>query len=348
MNDSLIGDIAQCIAEFDSGHANPSFLRLSGGGNNQSFRFTQNGRHYFVKRYFSHPSDTRDRQGNELRFLSLLQQHQIADVPQVLGYDLRSRFTIFNYIAGTKLESSAVSDKEISALANFFIKINTLRSTPEATNITVASESFFSLPEHLTCVSNRLDRLNKVDELSEFGKQLSVLVRNRLLPFFQTEHGRLTASSMKYEGYWNDISTDRSLRVLTPSDFGFHNTLFFSGSLYFLDFEYAGWDDPAKTICDLFWQVSHPLTEAQVRLFFDLLQSDFVKPDRHLLQRINTLLPIYGVKWCCIVLNHFTTQDRQRKQFSQSDSLSEVALNQQLQKAEKIVEKLETRKEWLF
>src|SRR5207248_1561644 len=40
-------------------------------------------------------------------------------------------------------------------------------------------------------------------------------------------------------------------RTLSPSDFGFHNALRRpNGQLAFLDLEYFGWDDPAKTICD--------------------------------------------------------------------------------------------------
>ena len=37
-------------------------------------------------------------------------------------------------------------------------------------------------------------------------------------------------------------------RTLSPSDFGFHNALRTpAGTMVFLDFEYFGWDDPAKT-----------------------------------------------------------------------------------------------------
>ena len=47
----------------------------------------------------------------------------------------------------------------------------------------------------------------------------------------------------------NEIPTNA--RTLSPSDFGFHNTLRRpDGELAFLDFEYFGWDDPAKTITD--------------------------------------------------------------------------------------------------
>ena len=49
-------------------------------------------------------------------------------------------------------------------------------------------------------------------------------------------------------------------RVLSPSDFGFHNALLDrQGNVRFFDFEYAGWDDPAKLVCDFFCQVEVPV-----------------------------------------------------------------------------------------
>ena len=45
----------------------------------------------------------------------------------------------------------------------------------------------------------------------------------------------------------------KETRCLSPSDFGFHNALLeATGKLRFVDFEYAGWDDPAKTGVRLF------------------------------------------------------------------------------------------------
>ena len=38
--------------------------------------------------------------------------------------------------------------------------------------------------------------------------------------------------------------------ILSPSDFGFHNILSHHNNLYYIDFEYAGWDDPYKLIAD--------------------------------------------------------------------------------------------------
>ena len=48
----------------------------------------------------------------------------------------------------------------------------------------------------------------------------------------------------------------KSERCLSPSDFGFHNAICdVNGVYHFVDFEYFGWDDPAKMICDF---ILHP------------------------------------------------------------------------------------------
>ena len=56
-----------------------------------------------------------------------------------------------------------------------------------------------------------------------------------------------------------DQPLDPAERCLSPSDFGFHNAILANdGRLRFIDFEYAGWDDPSKLICDFFCQPAVP------------------------------------------------------------------------------------------
>ena len=40
--------------------------------------------------------------------------------------------------------------------------------------------------------------------------------------------------------------------ILSPSDFGFHNIVKNKKKLYFLDFEYSGFDDPLKLLSDFY------------------------------------------------------------------------------------------------
>ena len=59
-------------------------------------------------------------------------------------------------------------------------------------------------------------------------------------------------------------------RTLAPSDFGFHNTLrYANGALAFVDFEYFGWDDPAKLTADIMLHPGRPLSAPQRQRFSD-------------------------------------------------------------------------------
>ena len=50
-----------------------------------------------------------------------------------------------------------------------------------------------------------------------------------------------------------NMELEEDEKIISPSDFGLHNAkLGEDGKLAFFDFEYAGWDDPAKTIADFF------------------------------------------------------------------------------------------------
>ena len=74
------------------------------------------------------------------------------------------------------------------------------------------------------------------------------------------------------------------------------------GSITFLDFEYFGWDDPAKLAADT---ILHPgmnlgsnLRHYTARKFHEIFAGD---PD--FTRRLSRSLPLYGLRWCMILLN---------------------------------------------
>ena len=127
-------------------------------------------------------------------------------------------------------------------------------------------------------------------------------------------------------------------RCLSPSDFGFHNALTTpSGRLRFLDFEYAGWDDPAKLVCDFFWQQDLPAPHAgrSWTLIVSVLADQETRPE--LDKRIEVLTPVYGIKWCCLVLNEFVAEARRRREFAQSVPVSDDLRAAQLERAKRLL-----------
>jgi thiamine kinase-like enzyme len=134
-----------------------------------------------------------------------------------------------------------------------------------------------------------------------------------------------------------ESSLNRNQRCISPSDFGFHNALLRdNGSLCFIDFEYAGWDDPAKAIGDFF---SHPGVPVS-REYFDLFVDHALQPYRdtigELEVRVRLMEPVFKVKWCCIVLNEFLQSEARRRNFANPTNDIEQRKKIQLVKAQKI------------
>ena len=127
-------------------------------------------------------------------------------------------------------------------------------------------------------------------------------------------------AGLREQANLRQLSWDAALapaeRCLSPSDFGFHNALRRPTSrLCFLDFEYAGWDDPAKMICDFFCQPAVPLPSEWRRRFIESVTTPFPNKQK-LFERVQLLLPLYHVKWCCIVLNRCLPEGRARRSFA--------------------------------
>src|SRR5439155_21002106 len=93
-------------------------------------------------------------------------------------------------------------------------------------------------------------------ELKDFVEGEFAPLLERVIPWSEA---RLQSGGMSFE---KEIAADQ--RTLSPSDFGFHNALRQAdGRIIFLDFEYFGWDDPAKMIADF---LLHPAMELSAEL----------------------------------------------------------------------------------
>ena len=71
------------------------------------------------------------------------------------------------------------------------------------------------------------------------------------------EYKNLAKELISHPDFKKELKSDE--KIISPSDFGLHNAkLNRDHRLTFFDFEYAGWDDPAKTIADFFAQPRFP------------------------------------------------------------------------------------------
>jgi hypothetical protein len=300
---------------------------LPGGGNNRVYRLDCGDRPVLLKVYFRDPSDTRDRLGAEFSFSTFGWNAGVRKIPQPLARDDHFGFGLYEFLEGRSLRNRDVDTSAVEQAIEFFREMNRHKATAEAQLLRPGSEACFTIAQHLDCVDRRMKRFDQLDRTTPTGEEANRLVQERLIPAWNRIRADVVVGG---------VPLDEPLlpgdRCLSPSDFGFHNTIADdSGRLKFIDFEYSGWDDPAKTVCDFFCQ---PDVTVPIELF-DRVSGAFVEgcsnPELHL-RRIALLLPVYRVKWCCIMLNEFLPVGSRRRSFAKDPASQEQRRRTQLQK----------------
>jgi hypothetical protein len=300
-----------------------SLSPLAGGANNRIHLVRPATGHAFItKEYFSPAGDTRDRFRSEQAFFTFAWQLAgLRTLPAPLGWDYPARLGAFALIDG--LPVTAATPAAVDEALDFVATLNRFRDQGEA--LPLASEACFSLAEHLATVDRRLGRLLQLDAADTIALEALDFVRTQLQPAW--ERVRL-APELDAACVAESIG-EVLPRCISPSDFGFHNTMRRSdGHLVFLDFEYAGWDDPAKLVCDFFCQPAVPVPHAQWAHFITRLADALGCPVRALANRCRLLLPVYQLKWCIIMLNEFLPAGDDRRRFAGAGDMSERQLRQ--------------------
>jgi len=331
-------DVAAMLAE--AGLPGPlRLLRLPGGANNRVYRVDCGSCSALLKAYFRHPDDPRDRLDAEFSFCRLAWDRGLRCLPRPLACDRDRDLGLYEFVEGRTLLPDEVGIEHVEQAVDFYRELNRHKTDPAAGALPRASEACFTLGEHLACVGRRVERLAHLDDATPEGREAGLLVREELLPTWQQVRARAL-----YEAARRALSLDEPIprqdECLSPSDFGFHNAILGAdGRLRFIDFEYAGWDDPAKMTCDFLCQPAVPVLEACADPFARAVASGLSDPQWHL-RRVALLLGVYRVKWCCIMLNEFVPVDRQRRSFAQDARAEEGRKRAQLHKVGRALREL--------
>jgi hypothetical protein len=326
-NASLVSAVGGLLRQAGLDEGRYDLVPLSGGANNQVYRLEFAARAPLVlKHYFFSPEDRRDRFHSEKSFYDVLQASGLPpQTPVALAWDREHRLGLFSWIEGRRLLGSEVNLAFVDQALGFYLALNAQRNSVDSTAVPSASEACFDLGEHFACVERRLSRLAQVEGDSDLNRAAVDFISNQLKPAF--EKYRETSAVSELVGM---PALQSSQRYLSPSDFGFHNALLQAdGRLVFFDFEYAGWDDPAKFLCDFLCQPAVPVPRP---LWAHCVQSLCRPiPGGTRPERIALLLPLYQLKWCCILLNEFLPQEQHRRVFAHKYSIPEIEAGKSVQ-----------------
>ena len=305
---------------------------LPGGANNRVFLVERAGTRLLLKSYFREGADSAERLSVEFGFSSFLWDNGLRQGARPLARDQEALLALYEFIDGRKCERKDVTAETVRQAARFFNDINVHKDRPEARKLPAARDACFSLADHLSLVSKRLQRFQSLQAASALERDAAKFVDERVVPYWDS----LRAAMGRGE---EPIPAGQ--RRLSPSDFGFHNALIAAdGRVRFLDFEYAGWDDPAKMIADFFSQVAVPVPEEHLDLFCGEAIGDAADAPE-IKARAMRVLAVHRLKWIFLMLNDFLPSVEGRRRFAYGSEGAEERKSGQLEKARRALTGLE-------
>ena len=196
--------------------------KLKGGRNSQVFRVDcSDGSVLAVKAYFQSPGDPRDRLGCEFRALQFLKSEGLREIATPLAADELRRIAVYEFVAGDNLRAEETGNAEIDQAVAFLCALKTIADSGQAAHFPAASEACFSI----SAILQNLDaRCRRLDEAAMNRPALKEFLCNELVPSRQAAERRCYEFCSQHR-IATEVQIPPSERTLSPSDFGFHNTI---------------------------------------------------------------------------------------------------------------------------
>ena len=300
---------------------------IKAGNNNKVFIIKDsNGSSYLAKFYFSSKEDHRDRLKNEFNFLEFASECGLNCVPKPILKSDKANLGIYQFLEGNEFKKSNLTEERVFFAAKFFCDLNKNKNNKYAKKISYASEAFINPREYMRNIDQKLECL----------KDATSIKNRKQAHNFLLEIEKFWCSKKKQVSLQKNLEISNDFLCLSPSDFGFHNSIVNQkGEVYFVDFEYAGWDDTAKFLGDFFTQPEISVPKKYLDKFASIALSFSPEKDM-LLSRALKLFSIFQIKWCCILLNEFLPNIAMRRKFSNPQIDIEYSRTIQLEKAKKL------------
>lgn len=271
---------------------------------------TEGDTRYIVKRYRERQPDAHsNRLNTEFEGLQFLWDNRIRCIPRPICRDTENRIGVYQYIKGRKLHSKEITSDHLGMAADFLKELCLVSQSSDSAMQPMATEACILLQDYVAVVENRY---NKLSSLSGDGvtSQLLVFLAKDFTPVFNRAKDVFLEQTITV-GLDPSAELPQNKRMLSPSDFGFHNVIMTAeGQLFFIDFEYYGWDDPAKLIADFYLQPSVPLS-LELRKYFLHKLEFLTDDDPELIRRLPLAYLFSALKWCLLVLNCFLDCDQE-------------------------------------
>ncbi len=293
-----------------------AWQRLYGGRNSLVYKATAgDGTSCAAKRYFPRSSG-RDHQRIEFDALTVLASLGVKNIPSAIELDKESKVTLLEFVEGEVGPPATLRQSDIDQAVAFVASLR-FASRMDAKFEGEASEAALQADHVVGHIRSRLEKListridgQENDPTATIRQAMRNFVVGKLMPELKRASERLESMLGR------DAVCPPEGRVLSPSDFGWHNGVRRpDGTWLFWDFEHFGWDDAAKLIADFTLHPANRCPAEWRRAFVDSCVRVFAD-DPGLPGRILALSPLFVLKWCAILLNEFLPDHAARRTFA--------------------------------
>jgi hypothetical protein len=299
-NPVTLTEAARFFAPFLARNGVPSecLLRpVSDGPQNRVYGVESPGKKWALK-WYGLSQAAFARYFTEWAFYDLLSQQGLPRVPQPLAWDEDRALALFAWVEGRPLQASEINPAVMAEVMAFLLAVNRARPYAAGRTYPLATGAVFSLADRFAEMERLVARVARaVPGQTKPARQL----REELDAAWQIV-ANLTLDRWQ-RGRWEmKRKLPLAERCLAPADFGLANALRGGdGRLVFLDFDGAGWQDPAWVLAGIFARtdLAPPLD------FWKSFAVNFARvlgQDPQLVRRAESLWPVCLFRRYCLTL----------------------------------------------
>lgn len=278
----------------NSGFENYSLKPLKNLGVNSNI-FVVEGldRKFVLKKFRADSNDDRNRFKAEESALDFLEISGVQRVPKKLFSSEVDNMILMSFLPGKRPThfSSVIFKQSL----DFLEKTHQAFHDNANFQYRKAIEGFTSSQKLVEQIESRI--INFIEN-PIVPRNVTEFLQGELIPYFKSNKKKIQAKELK-----KGIAFDQM--TFSVVDFGLNNYLLHKNSLYFLDFEFAGIDDPVKLVSDTLLHPANNLQSKEIELFKPKAIEIFADSDKEFLERFNKYFVFFGIKWCLIILNKF-------------------------------------------
>lgn len=273
--------------------------RINFGRNNKIYLINLKKKKFVLKKYKKKHTSKFDRYTTEKKFLIFLHNKNILNVPKLVLSDKEKKINTLSFIKGKHLKK--VKRKYLDKCLKFIKKLNEGTDSKNF-KFQKAADACLSINDHINQCEKRLKKLLRKYKNSklENNQKIYSFLTEKIQPNFNEVKKQL---HQEYSDYLINLKIKNKFLILSPSDFGFHNILVSNDETFFIDFEYAGWDDPNKLVCDFLLNPDYCISKIN-QIYFIKKFSYIFKNKFSFSKKFILLKKIHFLKWVCVILNY--------------------------------------------